>query len=244
MNNFIFVSTFYYQMRTRVYEYLLRPLYIFFFIWSVFLGCASTEPDNEPVLVDEKYKLSSDRQAFDEIRKDVPTEKKQENDELALILSLTQEVKDPPQKIRDRFDTLLRKKRSLFQKDMDKSRDQFSKNEKKSREAFNKEQEKLRKDFGSQKHNREESQEFYLAQEDRSKEYNSQARESRDNFEEEMRAKRKNFDDYAKEKSNEFNQEMKSYTKRYEEWKKQKATEKLENESKKNELKEVNLSTD
>src|SRR5688572_12945619 len=79
--------------------------------------------DEPRPLVDSKYSLSADRAALEEMRKDVPEEKKQENDELAYLLKLTEEVKRPPSEIRTQFDSVLRKKRELFNKDLKKERE-------------------------------------------------------------------------------------------------------------------------
>lgn len=204
-------------------------------ILAIPLACQSKEVKNQysrsedhNPQVEEKYSLTADRKKFDEIRQQVPMDVRKENDELALILQLTQETKKNPSEIRSQFDKTLRKKRELFDKDMKKERETFSKNEKKQREEFLKNQTKERESFNKEKRSREERNEFYGEQDAKRKEYFANERERRADFESDFRDRRKNFEDYAKEKTNEFNQEHRAYVKRYEESKK------LKTDSKKN----------
>jgi hypothetical protein len=173
-------------------------------------------------LVDEKYSLTSDRKELDELRKNIPEEKKKENDELAFLSQLFADQSKSPSQIREKFDSLLRKKRDLFQKDMSKARETFVKDERKRREAFNKEQEEARNDFKKHKSSREQNSEFYSNLDGKRKDFSAAEREKRDEFESDMRDKRKNFEDYARERSSEFNQELRAYTKTYDELQKAK----------------------
>jgi hypothetical protein len=68
-----------------------------------------TGQDNRP-LVDDKYSLQADRKALEEMRAQIPPEKKRQNDELALTLGMMSEVKKSPSDVRSQFDTVLRKK--------------------------------------------------------------------------------------------------------------------------------------
>ena len=174
---------------------------------------------SQPLLVDEKYSLTADRKQFEELRKEVPEQKKKENDELALLTQFFADTNKPPSEIRSKFDRLLRKKREVFQKDMTKEREFYVREEKKRRDIFTKELEAERKDFQGRKVGREVRSEFYDQLDAKRKDFFSSERLKRDEFEEATRDKRKNFEDYAREKNNEFNQEMRAYTKRYEEMK-------------------------
>lgn len=197
-------------------------------------GCSSIEkrnntysnPDQNKALVDEKYSLTADRKKIDELRSTVPAEKKKENDELALILQLTGEVKKSPSDVRNEFDKVVRKKREIFDKDMTKERDQFTKDEKKSRDQFLKSQSDSRDKFQASKHNKDENSDFYKDSESRRQEYFANEREKRNDFESDTRDKRKNFEDYIHEKNNEFNQEYRAYSRRYDDMKKQEREEK------------------
>lgn len=175
-------------------------------------------------MVDSKYSLAADRQAMEEYRTQVPETKKQENDELALALGWTQNVDKAPSKIRDEFNSLLRKKRAAIDKDLKKEREQFTKEERKKRDEFLKLQKEEREAFKKRKTTREESQSFFKEQSDRRNEFFADERERRNDFESDVRERRKNFEDYAREKNNSFNQEMRDYQKRYDEAKKTKKT--------------------
>jgi len=171
-------------------------------------------------LVDDKYTLQADRKAFDEIRAQVPADKKRENDELALILGMMSEVKKPPTDIRNQFDSLLRKKRQQFDKDITKEREIFTKEERKKREAFLKSQQEDRAAFNREKTDRETKNKFYKELDEKRSEFTSVERDKRADFESDVRERRKNFEDYIREKQNEFNQELRAYSKKYEELKK------------------------
>lgn len=208
-------------------EMKYRLLFLSFFA----AACASSHktPDNvyrqgeegRP-LVDDKYSLQADRQAMEQLRSQVPPEKKRENDELALILGLMNETKKSPSEIRNQFDSMLRKKRSMFDKDMTKEREAFTKEERKKREEFLKSQRDQRETFNHEKHSREERAEFFKELDQKRAEFFSVERDRRGDFESDVRERRKNFEDYAREKQNEFNQEHRSYSKRYEELQKEK----------------------
>jgi len=176
--------------------------------------------DDQRPLVDDKYILKSDRQKLEELRKDIPQDKKNQNDEEALFAQYFSELKREPSYIREQFSKLVSKKRDVFDKDLRKERDSFSKREQKDREEFLKNQDRLKKKFSKEKKTREESNEFYKNLNDKRNEYFSTAREKRDDFEADVRDRRKNFEDYVREKQNDFNQQIKDYTLKYNELKK------------------------
>jgi hypothetical protein len=204
-------------------NWILLPM-----IFIVACSASSDRPDNvyktaedgRP-LVDEKYSLQADRKALDEIRSQIPPEKKRENDELALTLGMLNETKKSPADVRSQFDTALRKKRSLFDKDVTKERETFTKEERKKRETFLKSQADQRLIFNREKHSREERNEFFKELDGKRSEYFSVERDKRNDFESDVRERRKSFEDYVREKQNDFNQEHKAYVKRYDEMKKQ-----------------------
>jgi hypothetical protein len=177
--------------------------------------------DDQRPLVDDKYILKSDRQKLEDLRKEIPQNKKNENDEEALFAQYFSEVKKEPSFIREQFSKLVSKKREVFDKDLRKERDLFSKKEQKDREEFLKNQDRLKKEFSKDKKTREESNEFYKNLNDKRNEYFSSSREKRDDFEADVRDRRKNFEDHVREKQNSFNQQIKEYTLKYNELKKQ-----------------------
>lgn len=197
------------------------------------IGCSSADvkptnsyrsaDENRP-LVDAKYSITADRKALDEIRAQVPDEKKRDNDELAFILQMVSdsqtELKKAPADIRTQFDNLLRKKREQFDKDMRKERENVTKEERKKRESFLKSQQEARDTYARQKHTREEKNDFYKEIDEKRSEFFSNERERRNDFESDFRERRKSFEDYTREKSNEFNQELRAYQKRFDEAKK------------------------
>ncbi len=193
--------------------------------------------ENRP-LVDGKYSLADDRKALDDLRAQVPEDKRQANDEMAFVMNLVSDektgLKKSPSEIRSKFDSILRKKRDLFDKDMRKERDEFTKVERKKRETFLKEVDKARDQFGKESHTREEKNEFYKEIDAKRSEFFSVERDKRNDYESDNRERRKNFEDYTRQKSDEFNQEMRAYQKRFDEAKKQREEEKKAKEQGRN----------
>ncbi len=207
------------------------------------IGCSSKDKQKNTYIdpsasdspVAEKYSIAADRKAIEELRKNIPQEKKQENDELAFVLALTNDVKLPPSKVREEFDKVSRKKRELFNKDMQNEREIFNTSEKKKKEEFLKAQDTDKKNFMKQTFTREQKNEFYKDVDAKRTQYFSDEKERRADYESQSREKRKNFEDYYKEKNDTFNQEYRSYSKRYDEMKKQKREQdKLQADAKKN----------
>lgn len=177
-------------------------------------------PGAEPPLVDESYSLKADREALEELRQNIPGEVKRENDEKAFMDGLMSDLSRSPSEVRNKFSSLLGKKRERFSKDMNKAREEFNKAQKKDREAFTKELADQRKEFSRKKVSSEERKEFFDSLESRRKDFYADQKEKRDEFEADSRDKRKNFDDYVRAKNGEFNQLHRDYSKRYEENKK------------------------
>lgn len=207
---------------------------IFFILFSLAISaCTSTEnktsnqyrsADETRPSVDPKYSLTADREAFAEIREQVPAEKKIENDELAYMAGLFSDLQKSPSQIRTQFDALLRKKRSQFDKDITKERENFNKEERKKREAFLKEQKQARDSFNRGKQERDVKNEFYKEQDQKRSAYFADERDRRNDFESDVRERRKSFDDYIRQKNTEFNQEHRSYSQKYQEFQKAKKT--------------------
>ena len=189
------------------------------FLLTHILGCqvqTTRDSGNEnksdgSTLVDPKYSISKDRSEFEKLRESIPAEVRQSNDEKALMAEWFSEVKMEPEKIREKFDTIVRKKRELFNKDLTKQRDVFNKEEKKKREEFLKELEEERKDFLKRKVDKEKRAEFFNEQDEKRRNYFAEQKDKREDFESNVREKRKDFEDYLKEKNNDFNSELKAY---------------------------------
>lgn len=200
---------------------------------SLFLGLGGCQwfsprpelqPDSENLeggapLVEEKYRLSSDRQALESLRKEIPEEQKDRNDESALLALWMSEVKLTPAEVRSKFDSIYRKKREVFEKDLKKSREQFNKEQNKAKASFQKMAEDQKQDFKNKKISAADRKSMIDEANLARKEFFSQQKEKRDEFEFNIREKRKEFEDYLKSKRNEFDQEWRSYNKRYQDQK-------------------------
>jgi hypothetical protein len=86
---------------------------------------------NDKSKVPEEFSLKEDRSYLDQIRSDTPEDVKKENDELAFIMKMMGEVRERPEKVRDRFSTEMRKRRERFNKLNQKDREAYNAKEKK-----------------------------------------------------------------------------------------------------------------
>lgn len=194
------------------------------------LACSAPEKKSkvdEP-LVEDKYRLLEDRQALEEMRKQVPPEKKVQNDELALIMAGMGDTNRNPSDVRNKFNSILNRKRQLFQNDMTRRREIYVKQERKDREMFTKELEKKRNTFVRGRPSADEKKDFFNDLDTQRRDFYSDQREKREEFESDIRDQRKNFEDYIREKTNEFNQAHREYTKRWEDEKRKKNNPDLE----------------
>lgn len=229
------------ERRKSIDSQFIFLIFILVFINSAKVFAADvTAPD--PTLVEDKYSLKADLEAFAEVRKNIPEDKRKENDERAFMDQMMSDLSKSPSEIRNRFSSIVYKKRNLFNKDMIKARESFSKNEKKMRDEFNKEQSEVRKSFQKKKVSSEERKEFFEDVEAKRKDFYLDIKEKRDEFEADVREKRRNFDDYIRSKTDEFNQLHRDYIKRYEENKKSQSDfKKQAAERKKNLQKELEI---
>jgi hypothetical protein len=181
-------------------------------------GATSSTPD-----LGQEYSLQSDRSALDELRKDIPEEVKKQNDEVALIMSyIVRDSEEDPNRLRDRFNTALRKRREANDKALTRARESFSKNEKKSRESFMAKSKQDREEFlNARKRSAEDRKSFFNDQDDRRKSFFAESQEKRKDFEASVMERRKAVEDSTREKQNAFNQEWRAYQARYTERKKQ-----------------------
>ncbi len=188
---------------------------------NTFRSSESPDAPSRP-LVEDKYRLTEDRQKLDELRKEIPPDQKTENDELALVLQLLKDESKPPYEIKNKFDQVLRKKRELFQRDAQRERESWTTSERKKREAFLKRMDQDRKDFQSQKVSKDQRAEFYKSQDMARREFSANERDRRADFESDFRERRKSFEDYARENQNSFYQEWRAYSKRFDDQKRKK----------------------
>jgi hypothetical protein len=169
----------------------------------------------KPVGVADEVSLRSDRSDLNDLRKDVPDDVKKTNDELATVLSMMKDGTDEPSKVRDRFDSVVRKKREKFDNQLHKRREDFTKTERKTREDFLKQAGKDRDSFSGKKHSSDARKEFFDEQDSKRREFFADQNDKRKEFESQIGEERKTFDDYMREQQNSFNQEHRAYSTRY-----------------------------
>lgn len=177
--------------------------------------------DDKAPLVDDKYSLQADRQKMEDLRQEVSPERRRENDEVAFVMQMFQDVRRSPQDIRAQFDQTVRKKRDLMNRDLQKERDQFTKAERQKRDTFLKDQKNARDAFLRTKPAKDPREEFFKDQEEKRKDFFADEREKRGDYESDVRERRKNFEDYVREKQSEFNQEYRVYSRKYDDLKKE-----------------------
>ena len=172
----------------------------------------------------ERYSLSEDRAKFDDLRKDIPADKKSSNDEKALFMEwMSNDLVREPSDIRAKYSALVMRKRENFNKDMNKIRDQYSKEETKRKDVFTKDIAEERAQIKDLRVTRERRTEMYSEIDSKRKDFYAQLREERDSFETDYRQKRKDFEEYLKEKGDIFYAELKEYTAKFNDAKKAKS---------------------
>lgn len=219
-------------MVTTKLKYFLSILFINIFIVLLFSPVVfGLEGADEKPIVDDKYRLSKDREELSKLRQQIPEEKRKENDEVAFTLSLMSELRLRPAEVRERFNTAMRKKRELFNKDMQKYREDFTRAEKSERSKFSKDLENERKEIRGKKLSSEERKEINDKLESKRRNFYGEQKDKREQFEADIRTQRKNFEDYSREKNNDFTQEHRAYSKRYEDFRKEKEAERKNSQS-------------
>lgn len=176
-----------------------------------------TKVTTEPGKVDPKYSIAADRKKFEELRSEMPEAQKVSNDERALFSEWMADVSTEPSAVREKFDSLVRRKREDFNKDITQVREKYGREEKKSRDAFSKELEAQREELKGIVLSREDRQTKFSELEQKRRDYYTNEREQRDQFEAEIRTSRKDFEDYVKRRTDEFNAEYKVYQNKWKE---------------------------
>lgn len=177
-----------------------------------------------PILSESQPEVSlrADRSELDQFRKEIPDEVKKQNDEIALMMSyVVRDSEEDPQRLRDRFNTALRKKREAVDKQIRRVREDFSKRERKERETFLKKMKEQRDDFVGRKRSADDRKRFFEDQEEKRKAFMADQQEKRKDFEMRVQDERKNVEDLIRERQNAFNQEWRSYQTRYTERRRQ-----------------------
>jgi len=200
-----------------------------FFPLLILVGCQTAKGPEEAAPSDQvrselsqEISLKADREELAELRKEIPEEKKQANDELAVLLNLMGEVKLKPSDVQGRVQEIMRERRGEFRKKVTKLRENFRKEEAKRKEKFLKEQKAAREDFKPDKGDRDKTKEFYSGQDERRREFFANEADRRKDFESEIKTQSADFDSYMREKQREFSEQARLYSKRYYELEKEK----------------------
>lgn len=160
--------------------------------------------------------LKADRSELDKLRSEVPEDVKAQNDEIAMVLSYVyRDSEEEPNRLRDRFQAAIRKRRDAMDKHLRRSRDSFSKEERRLREDYLKKSKEEREEFLDRKRTSDERKKFFEEQEDRRRVFFADQAEKRKDFESQVQEERKKMEDFVREKQNQFNQEWREYQTRY-----------------------------
>jgi len=203
-----------------------KSLLLFLTLVPLFsLSCAKSEKRPTAARADEienEVSLKEDRRAIEALRKDIPPDKKTENDRLAEMLKRWQEVKMSPDELRDRFDNELRKSRTKFEKQISRKREAFNSEIKEEREKFRDKQKEERDDFNGHKVSEEKRRAFYDRQDDERRKFEEDLKDKRDDFEDNLKEERKDYDDIVTNLRSEFHSEFPEYQRKYKEFQAQK----------------------
>lgn len=176
-----------------------------------------TPPTLQPDKLLEETTLTEDKRKIENLRQSIPEDKRRENDDLKEILSYMGEVKEHPQRIREKFNRVSQRVREKHRKEVQRIREAFNKQEKSYRDQFYLNLKKERADFLSRKHDREKVKQFYDEQDAKRREFSADERDRRHQFTSDLKTKEDDFNQDLREKVNEFNQEHRVYSQKYKE---------------------------
>jgi hypothetical protein len=182
------------------------------------------QEDRETVdgVLNEEISLKADRESLKGIRADIPEQKQKANDELALFLNLMGQGTEQPSAVRDKFSTLVERKRTSFREKVGRLRTDYNAEEVRRREDYMTAQAKKRESFLASKRSPKEISRFTSDLDKERTRFFADERDRRSNFEAEVTAKSKEFESYMHEKMNEFNEQYRLYSKKFSEKPKEK----------------------
>lgn len=200
----------------------LRPVKCSFGLLTLLIlmntGCATRGGKTASAeAVSEEVSLKEDQQEIAELRKNIPEPKRLRNDELKVLLKLMGVVKDPPNKIRNKFNKIQRQRRDKFRKTTQKRRDHFRKDERRNREQFLINLKSERDEFNSRVKDRDQRKNFYNEHDQKRKEFFAEEKDKRKEFESTLRQESKDFYAEQREQLKEFNAELRVYSKKHQE---------------------------
>lgn len=187
---------------------------------TVFVSCATeTKKEGMPsekvrAELSKEIRLSGDSQELNELRKSLPDQKRQDNDDLAEYLKKLEVAEKDPDRARNEFNQLIQQRREKFRQKMNSLRDKYSTEERKKREKFNAEQTKKREAIRGKKMKPKESQEAYTQLSEEQKDFYADERLRRKDFESEMQTQLKDFDFMIRERQQAFAEQLRTLKKK------------------------------
>jgi hypothetical protein len=215
-----------YHLAVHVSKHLLSLVSLILagiFISACISAPPSTQSQKGMVGPAPEYSLKEDRAQLDKMRKDIPEDIRQRNDEWALVLSMLSDESQQPTAVRQKFSDLVRKVRRKFDSDHRKEREDFNRAQKTKRNDFLSGQRAAKNAIAGKKLSREESKEFYDRQSRESREFYAKLRSDENEFGADQRRKRSDFEAYIREKQKHFDQEYRDFSRRHQELKREKS---------------------
>lgn len=184
-------------------------------LWMSGAGCSTrTVRDQHP---EAEISLKDDQRSIEELRKNIPEEKRKANDELKSILNDFGQIKEPPERIRDRFQRMSDRQRDKFRRDGQRERDLFDRAEKKRRDEFNEKMTQQREEFNSRHVSNDDRKKFYEDLEQRRRDFNADERTQRDDFNRETKQRSDDFNTDMHDRTIDFNERYRDYVLKYQE---------------------------
>lgn len=171
----------------------------------------------------QEVHLKEDRQKLEAIRKDIPPETREFNDETSLILNLFNDSNKSPSEIQSRFYSMTNKKRDEFSKKERRKREDYSEGERTRREKFSEDARREREKSSIDKMTKEERSRFFSEQDTQRRRFYSDQMDARRNFESQLREERQDFEAHLRDMRSRFDSEYRNYLKSYSERKKAEA---------------------
>ncbi len=184
-------------------------------------GCA-TEPVKKATKEEasQEIHLKEDRKKLEEIRKEVPEETREFNDETALILNLFNDTNRTPSEVQSKFYTMTNKKRDEYSKAERRRREDYSTDERKRRDKFSEQARRSRESSKIGKMTKEDRSSFFTEQDTERRRFYADEMDARRSFESKLREERQEFDSHMRDMRSRFDSEYRNYLKTYSERKK------------------------
>ncbi len=129
------------------------------------------EAEGQEEKIPSELSLQEDRSQLDELRKDIPADARQGNDELAFLIRDMGQQDNEPSQIRDNFNRVLRKRREKLDQQLRKEREVFNQTERKKRDTFLADVQKERETYLRQKRDQKQRNDFFNGQEGKRRDF-------------------------------------------------------------------------